>query len=120
VEKSDPGVADTLILPMQYSSGYYLKLVYMTKHPSLYTATSVLSEHVPLERVIYPAILDCLRWRKQRTRLSTFDDDIDRYNELSENVRSTHPVKMPRKAGKILALGTEPLEYDNEPNKVYL
>lgn len=120
VEQSDPGVADELILPYQYSSGYALKIVYMAIHPSLYISSSVLSEHVPLERVVYPAVLDCLRWRKQRTRQSTFDDDIERYEAKVDTVRQTHPIRVPVKLGRVLTLGSATVSYDDEPNKVYL
>ena len=120
VEKSDRGVADTLILPLQYSKDYYLKLVYMAKHPSLYASTDKLSEHVPLERVVFPAVLDCLRWRKQRTRQRTFDDDIERWEEKVELVRQSSPVQAPSRPGKIFTLVAVTGEYDDEPNKVYL
>jgi hypothetical protein len=120
VEKSDPGVGDELILPYQYTAGYALKLVYMAIHPSLYTGASNLSEHVPVERVVYPAVRDCLRWLRQRTRQSAFDEDIQRYEEKAELVAQTQPIRIPTRVGKVLTLGTSAMEYDDEPNKVYV
>jgi hypothetical protein len=120
VEKADPGNADTLILPQQYDSGYALKLVYLRIHPELYTSTSVLSEHVPIEVVVYPAILDCFKWRKRRTRSARFDDDIERYESMVAQVQASYPVMAPSRPSRLMIVGDGKLEYDDEPGTVYL
>jgi hypothetical protein len=120
VEKADPGNADTLILPAQYDSGYALKLVYLRTHPELYTSSSVLSEHVPVERVVYPAILACLRYRKQRVRSARFDDDIAYYENLVAQIEANYPVMMPKKPSRLMIVGDGQLQYDDEPGTVYV
>ena len=120
VEKEDPGNADTLILPTQYDSGYALKLIYNRVHPELFTSTSVLSEHVPIERVVYPAILNCFKWRKRRTRSSRYDDDIERYEGFVEQMRISYPVMTPSKPSRLVIVSDGKLEYDDEPGTVYL
>jgi len=120
VEKSATGTADTLILPAQYATGYDLKLVYVAVHPDLFVSTSQLSEHVPIERVVYAAALGCWMWRKQRNRTREFDDDIERYEAKAEQMRMNYPIKAPSKPGRLMIVGDERLNYEDEPNKVYL
>ena len=120
VERQDPGNADLLILQEQYLSGYDLKLEYMANHADLFTYTDPLSEHVPAERVIYPAIVECLKYRKQRTRWRDFDADIARYEAKAEQVRQTRPIRQLQRSARLMIVGDTPIEYESEPGKVYL
>ena len=119
VQEADPGAAPRLIIP-QYVAGYYLKLVYLADHPSLEVATAVLSEYVPVDRVVIPAALACMEWRKQRTGWNTWDDEINMYRQRAEAVKISKPVKRPVKDYKFTHVGNVTIDYDDEPNKVYL
>lgn len=122
IEHEDPGTADTLILPYQYTSGYYLKLVYMAPHPALYTPTAVLSEHVPVERIIYPAVRDCFKHLRDWTRTSEYDDKIQEWTDKAERVKLEKPIiNAPKRQHRVGDLGnTESANREDEPNKVYL
>lgn len=119
VQQADPGAAPRLIIP-QYTSGYALKLVYLADHPELQVASAALSEYVPLERVIYPAVLYCLEWRKQRTGWRTWDDMIDEYRRRAEAVKVSKPVKRPARDYRFTYTGGPQFHKEDEPDKVYL
>jgi hypothetical protein len=122
VEEEDPGNAATLVLNAQYDSGYALKLVYVTAHPSLYVYTDPLSEHVPVERVVYPAALECLRYRKQKSGGSRFDDDIARLELAVAQLPVTRPIRFPQKTARMGSLNNISgiRRYPGDVTKVYL
>ena len=102
VAKADPGNADTLILPYQHTAGYALKLVYHARHPDLYVYSSPLSENVPIERVINPAVRDCFMFRKANAGgANTWDDEISIWTQRAEEVKSTRPIRAVFKKGRI-------------------
>lgn len=109
VEQADPGVAPVLIVPGQFISGYSLKLVYMAVHADLHTYTDPLSEFVPKERVIYPAVAECFRYRKQRTRWNDWDSDIAIWQDKTERAKRDYPIRTPRKAGSFLTFASNNL-----------
>ncbi|MFA6271087.1 MAG: hypothetical protein WC657_07840 [Candidatus Paceibacterota bacterium] len=119
VQEADPGAAPRLIIP-QYDAGYYLKLVYLADHPELQVATAVLSEYVPLERVIYPAVLACFEWRKQRTGWNAWDDQIDMYRQRVEAVKVSKPIHRPSRDFHYHYTGGNLVSRVDEPDKVYL
>jgi hypothetical protein len=104
-ENSTAGTADTLVLAFQPSSAYYLKLVYMAPHPMLLTDTSYLSDHVPVERVVIPATLECFRYMKQVTGWNKWDSDIQRYDEMATRIRSQYSIHAPRRAPGLIVAG---------------
>ena len=101
VEQADPGAAPRLILPEQYTAGYALKLVYMANHPAMLVATATLSEFVPVERVIVPAVLGCYKWRKVQTGWNRWDDQIRHYEALVEQVKMNKRVVKPGRTPNI-------------------
>jgi hypothetical protein len=119
VQEADPGAAPRLIIP-QYTAGYDLKLVYLADHPELQVATAVLSEYVPLERVIYPAVLACFEYRKQRTGWNSWDDEIDMYRQKVEAVKVSKPIRRPSRDYRYHYIGGNLMDYDDEPDKVYV
>lgn len=119
IEQADPGAAPRLIIP-QYPAGYQVKLVYLADHPELQVASAVLSEYIPLERVIYPAVLYCLEWRKQRTGWRTWDDMIDEYRRRVEAVKVSKPIKRPTRDYGFTYAGEPYIKREDEPGKVYV
>jgi hypothetical protein len=110
------GTAEELILQYQYASGYAVKLVYVAPHPQMYTRTSNLSETIPLPNILYPSVLNLLRFKKAATENPKYDTEIVKYET---KVAQLAPLFVPRKQGKLLTLGaTGTLE--SEPGKVYL
>lgn len=95
VEQADPGAAPRLVLPEQYTAGYALKLVYMANHPAMKVATATLSEFVPVERVILPAVLGCYKWRKVQTGWNRWDDQIKTYEALVQQVKLDKRIVKP-------------------------
>jgi hypothetical protein len=94
------GTGPTLILPTQYDAGYKLKLVYMVEHPSLWNATDMLSDAIPLERVVYPAVRDCFTWLLQRTRRDEFNRDIEIWTNKATEAKNTRPIFSPKRGAK--------------------
>lgn len=97
IQYSTIGTADILMLPTQFDAGYKLKLVYMALHPELTEYNDAVSEAVPVERIVYPAVRDCLVWLKQRTRRDEFNEDIARWSEKAATAKQTRPIISPRK-----------------------
>lgn len=116
-ELSDPGNADTLILPETVTAGYALKLVYIATHPQLFQPTDPLSEHVPLERVIYPAVLECLRWRKVRNASDQWNDEIAKYEQKMLNIKAMHPITYPQRSNRIGIFKTDAAYYPGDRNE---
>lgn len=119
VQEADPGAAPRLIIP-QYASGYKVKLVYMANHPILQVATATLSEYVPVERVIIPAVLRCLEYRKMRTGWRQWDDEIKMYQDRVAEVEMKRRITRPHRQSHYTYANGIPIETDDEPDKVYL
>jgi hypothetical protein len=117
----DPGAPDTLILPAQFDTGYMLKLVYMAPHPELHLYGDLLSEHIPLERVIYPAVHGCLKWRKERTGWKDWDSQITRWDAKAQEAKSMFRIpNAPRKPNHVFLASSGTANRDDTVNKVYL
>ena len=114
--------AGKLILPDQPNSGYSLKLVYAAYHNTLANPTDTLSEYVPLVRVIYPAILNCLTWQAMRTKWSDWQKQIDYWQARMNEIIQTNPIIMPRRPSHLRIVSSDDPNYtpQSEPNKVYL
>lgn len=100
IQNSAIGTQDLLMLPTQYDAGYKIKLVYMALHPELFVYSDAVSEAVPVERVVYPAIRDCFVWLKQRTRRQEYDEDIARWTLRADAVKNTRPIIAPKKVAQ--------------------
>lgn len=121
VQQSDTGAADTLILPYQYTADLRVRLEYLMQHPELQTYDAKLSESVPVEMVVFPAVLECLRYRKQRRNTGEFDDDIRRWENKAAQAAIMRLRSVPRRAGKIMTpQAAVSASRDDEPGKVYL
>lgn len=122
VKQAVPGTADTLILDRQYPTGYDLMLVYMATHGALSAATDALNEHVPVERVVIPAALQCLYHLAQRTGWNKWDKYIARFEQRTEQIRQTRPILVPRRASKLMIVTSDELGtgkgYEFTVNKV--
>ena len=116
VQVTATGTAEELVLQYQYASGYALKLVYVAPHPQMYTRTSKLSETIPLPNILYPSVLNLLRYKKANTENPKYDTEIVKYET---KVARLTPLPKPRKQGRLLTLGATGT-LDSEPNKVYL
>jgi hypothetical protein len=120
VEVTATSTADILILPLEPESGYKLKIVYVAVHPELVSYNSVLSETVPIERVIYNAAYLVLKWWRDKYKQDYYNDSLQRMMQKAEQARQQYPIRAPRKASKLVLANTPHLENDSEPNKVYL
>ena len=116
IQVTATGTAEELIFQYQYASGYAIKLVYVAPHPELSLYTDKLSETVPLNNIVYPAVLNLLRWKKAATENPKYDTEIVKYET---KVAQLQPLPTPRKQGRLLTLGATGT-LDSEPNKVYL
>ena len=116
-----PAGTPILVLDNQYSTGYDLMLVYMGQHAMLSASTDALSEHVPIERVVYPAALQCLYYLAQRTGWNKWDKFIGRFEQRVETIRQTRPIRIPRRPSKLMIINSDQNYgdgYDFEPDKV--
>lgn len=124
LKQAAPGTADTLILDRQYPSGYDLMLVYMATHAQLSASTDAMNEHIPVERVVIPAALQCLYYLAQKTGWNKWDQFIRRFETRTEQIRQTRPVIVPRRASKLMIVTSDELDsgkgYEFTVNKVRL
>ena len=120
VQQADPGAQPRLII-QQFTSGYDLKLVYLANHPALEVATATLSEYIPVERIVIPAVLACLEYRKMRTGWKQWDDEIRVYQERAAEVKLCRRVLRPQRDRRYMYTGNQVISInDDEPDKVYL
>ena len=120
VQQADPGAQPRLII-QQFTSGYDLKLVYLANHPALEVATATLSEYIPVERIVIPAVLACLEYRKMRTGWKQWDDEIRVYQERAAEVKLRRRVLRPQRDRRYMYTGNQVISInDDEPDKVYL
>ena len=117
------GGADVLILPEQLSASFDMKIDYMAPHPSLNIYSDILYDAVPPELVVYPAVVECLRFRRQRSGWQReFEADLQRYDDLAEKMRQSRSLRnIIKKPGRLVKhTGYDITIDDSEPNKVYL
>jgi len=120
VQQADPGAQPRLII-QQFTAGYDLKLVYLANHPALQVATATLSEYIPVERIVIPAVLACLEYRKMRTGWKQWDDEIRMYQERAAEVKARRRVTRPQRDRRYMYTGNQSITIkDDEPDKVYL
>lgn len=120
VQHAAAGSQDLLVLPVQYPSGYDLKLLYMAPHGAMSVAADPLNEHVPPERVVYPAVLGCLYYLAQKTDWNRWDKYIRKWEGKVEQVRQSRPIKFPRRPSRLMIVRDGVYVNDSEPNKVRL
>jgi hypothetical protein len=114
------GTASLLVLPVQYATGYHLGLLYVDYHPMLYADTDKLAESVPIERVVWPAVLACLRYRKQTEQVTDYDEDIRDWAEKVATLNQLYPIRVPRRPSRVGIVNNTQAVLEDEPNKVYL
>ena len=124
ITPATPGNAATLRLPWQYTSAHDLMLVYLDYHAEMQVATDVLSDHIPIERVIFPTALECLKWRKElNTGDNRWDDRIGRLEVKVAEMAAQYPISKPQRAGKVTLIDWAkkfPERHEYEENKVWL
>ena len=125
IQQANTGTQAVLVFPYQpLAPSYDFKLVYMGAHPEMTEYDDQLSEFVPLERVLYPAVMSCLRYYKNRVRgrdATLIDERIATYEQKVEMAKIRHPIPVPSKQGKITFV-PEGVSIDTSDaiNKVYL
>lgn len=119
-QHSTAGTADTLILPYQPSTSYAIKVVYLALHPALAIYTDKLSDHVPTERVVYPAVRELYRWRKAQTGWDKWNDEITRWEQRADAVKMNRSIRLPARTGKLMIVHSDGLNYETVPDTVYL
>ena len=124
VQQAATGTQATLVFPYQpLATAYDLKLVYMSPHPELHVYDQQMSEFIPAERVIYPAVLKILRRYRSRVqgRDDWLDDQIEKYEGKVAESERMYPIPIPARMGKIM-LVNEKMDVSPtfEANKVRL
>jgi hypothetical protein len=118
IEPGTPGNAGTLVLPLQESSGYAVRLDYMDYHPEMQVGADVMSDHVPIERVVYPAALECLEWlRELWNGDAKYDRAIDRMQQKVAKAEAYRRIRnVPTKPGHVTLVDWK---IDNRPLRSY-
>ena len=119
-QHSTAGTADTLILPYQPSTSYAIKVIYLALHPALAIYTDKLSDHVPMERVVYPAVRELYRWRKAQTGWDKWNDEITRWEQRADAIKMNRSMRLPARTGKLMIVHSDGLNYESTADKVYL
>jgi hypothetical protein len=120
VEQAAIGTADTIRFTYQLSSTHACMLVYDAPHTLLVSSTHQLSEHVPLQRVVYPAALNLLRWKKQDLETERYDDQIIKLEVKSEQAMRANKIMKPRRKNKAWTFKSETMIPDDEVGTVHL
>lgn len=115
------GTADKLVIP-QWSSGWDIRLDYVTPHPLVDTYDDEISEAIHVERILYHAALMCVveeigadKSYKGINTLANF------YQTLALQAEVEHPVVTPQMNGRITTyVSSVGSEYTGEPGKVRL
>lgn len=104
IQKSATGSADTLILPLQFTSGRDIMLEYMAPHPRLYDSSDQLDESVHIERVIFRAAWMIMNTEVQQTRAQDayLVDSREYYKSLTQAADVRYPILGPPKRSKLL------------------
>ncbi len=104
--KTAGGTADELVLP-QFVSGRDVMLVYAAPHAVLRSAADKIDESVHLDRVVFEAALGCLMWRYQKvgTQDPKLENQIAVMRQKAERARMEHPIRIPRRTGRIFRVG---------------
>lgn len=104
IQQSATGTADLLVLNRQLDTGYKLKVIYMAPHPAMYSSTDKLSEHVPVERVVLPAALYIMEYRKTKSRWSDWEAEIARMERRVNDVMVKAPIYAPPRTDRLMYL----------------
>lgn len=104
IQRTDTGTADLLVFPYQLSQDHYLKLVYTDYHPELRDRTDTLSETIPIELVVYPAVLKCLEWYQNKTNSveSSMKRMLEKYTMLTNEAKVTNPIRVPKRTARVM------------------
>lgn len=100
----DPSTGDTLRFDRQFTSGYTIRLDYNARHAQLFTDTDRLQEDIPIERVIYPAALYCVKFYQEKTRTKDFADHVRFLSSKVDEFSASKMIPMHSKQNKILFL----------------
>jgi hypothetical protein len=107
------GTADLLILGLQPSSGYIVRVDYMAGHSRLAVASDQLNEHVPRNLVIYPAVRDCFLKLKNHTGWDNWDLQISEWSKRADEAQRENFITAPRKSSRYMVAGVA----DNTANE---
>lgn len=104
VQKSATGSPNKLILKRQFLEGYAVKLVYMGYHQTLRVATDKLDDSYHIDKIIYPAAVGCLLWRKARVGDAdlSVNDLLNYYQQLTAEKVQEFKQDLPRKTAKTI------------------
>lgn len=104
MQKSATGTANKLVLGRQFSTDTILKLVYLTDHQVLRSASDKLDTTIHVNRVLYDAAVRCLLWYKTKVGDSdtSVNDLLNLYQGMAADMNNRFAVSYPRKSAKTI------------------
>jgi len=101
------GGADLLVFKYQMATDFDIKIDYVAEHPELNLYSDILYDAVPPELIVYPAIVMCYQYRRQRSGwLREWDADLRRFEQLAEKTRQSRSIRnVIQKRGKLVITG---------------
>jgi hypothetical protein len=117
------GTGHTIIFPVQYSSGYAVKLVYMAPHPDLNIATDKLYETIHENVIIYSAASKALEVQIARGIVSDeISNTLVYMQQKAMEAKRAHPLMIPRRTTRYLIVDSKSGRYvdDETPGTVHL
>lgn len=117
VQKTSTGSADKLIINWHgIASDYDLKLVYVTYHSAVYNDDDNIDESIPLARIVPAAVRNLMLRNLQdmNTADEAYGNFINMWEQRAERAKLRHPIRLPARDGKVMALGTSDQEAEVE------
>lgn len=122
IQHAAAGTGHTLILPLQYASGYDVKLVYVAPHSMLNIYSDKLSESIHENLIVYSAASKALENQFMKGIVSdNITAMIQQMQAKAAEAKRLHPMNVPRKSTRFLTIepGLDAYE-DAEIGKVHL
>jgi hypothetical protein len=109
-EKTATGTSDLLIFPWRYATSRDILIKYIGEHGTLVNDSDTIDRTIFMDRIVYPAVVECLMWRKAKTGHDRdLDEQLAHYVPLAERAKAEHYVELPIRKPRLLVLSKPPV-----------
>jgi hypothetical protein len=109
-EKTATGTADLLIFDWRYPQSRDILIKYIGEHGELANDSDTIDRTIHMDRIVYPAVVECLNWRKAKTGHDRdIDEQLAHFMPLAQRAIAEHYVDLPARKSKLLVLSKGPV-----------